>query len=936
MGWPSPGDYNGVIQNPKAAFRDPRLKDCAVELKRTMPLPWARAGANAIVYRLYNGSWSTAVRVFMNAPKAERQSRYQKVHEYLQQTRPKCMVGFGYEPDGILVGQWLPILTMEWVDGKTLGAWFREAVERKDSAAIKQMSHEWVKLMCELRSHKIAHCDLQHGNVMVVGDRLVLVDYDGMFVPTMETGDDNDRVAWENGLPEYQHPGRPGQLLSSSIDDFSAWVILISLRAVADDLSLWHRTIGAGDGETLLFTANDLKKPDQSPLWPELINGARDRMVREWSAALRRSLDGPFDEVPPFDIDIFGPLREVIKAGDWRQIQELATSRRYASETFPADLAPKVNEAIKRVEHAQQFEEKLRGGRLREIAAAYRPELFDDWLDAAMVARGKQAKAALALFDELARAEKTDPAGRSLVALWDQRGRELQGLPEADALQNKVGLWRKRIMAAEKLDQIVQKGGPERQVFEAWQIADKLGGHPDAEPHRGRAEQAEKRLKALEALAALPHDEDESSDHELLKTFAGNQKVLAGCTEATPFLERARAASGRAQRLKELKRRIDEADQGTGPEQAVIDAADALPPRYGASFADRIGKARERVVSSTALDQALAASPPSDVAIAAAAERARAGGTWPAEIKVADRCELAIRRRDLLRVIDAIPPGLPLDDQDARWASTWDDALLSDCHDARQHRARHSAALERIAAFSELERALERGDAINVKRLARGSTLADHPGVVRKKAEVDALIAKSEQVERLVAAAQGGRSEAFLAEAEPSLLVANAAAFAPYRDRIASWVDALLRKGDILRPADPMFFPDASRTAVTARWTWAQSKLVRACLATSDIRRFLERPEDASQGTVSLDPELHRRGRGGTVFVLPPGCRKLYVTVWPVVDLGWDRRVGPPLAIGPYVAAAAIGRAPVAAQTNPTPHRWPARVRTWFEHLLNW
>ncbi len=210
------------------------------------------------------------------------------------------MVDFGYDPEGILVnGQWLPVLSMEWVEGKTLGIWFREAVERQDCAAIKQMSHEWIKLICELRSHEIAHCDLQHGNVMVRDDRLVLVDYDGMFVPTMDTGNDADRVAWENGLPAYQHPGRIGQLLSPAIDDFSAWLILISLRAVADDLSLWHRMIGQSEEESLLFTERDIKDPDRSPLWPELMHNAKDRMVREWSAALRKSLDGPFDRGPP-------------------------------------------------------------------------------------------------------------------------------------------------------------------------------------------------------------------------------------------------------------------------------------------------------------------------------------------------------------------------------------------------------------------------------------------------------------------------------------------------------------------------------------------------------------------------------------------------------------------------------------------------------------
>lgn len=300
MGWPSPGDYNGVIQNPKAAFRDPRLKECAVEMKPGKPWPWPRSGANAIVYRLYTNAWSTAVRVFMNAPKADRQSRYQKVNDYLQQTKPKCMVEFGYDPEGMLVnGQWLPVLRMEWVEGKTLGVWFREAVERQDSVAIKQMSHEWIKLVCELRSLQIAHCDLQHGNVMVRDDRLVLVDYDGMFVPTMDTGDDQDRIAWENGLPAYQHPGRTGQLLSTAIDDFSAWLILISLRAVADDLQLWHRMIGQSEEESLLFTERDIKDPGRSQLWPELIQNAKDRMVREWSAARGSRSTGRSMRSPP-------------------------------------------------------------------------------------------------------------------------------------------------------------------------------------------------------------------------------------------------------------------------------------------------------------------------------------------------------------------------------------------------------------------------------------------------------------------------------------------------------------------------------------------------------------------------------------------------------------------------------------------------------------
>ncbi len=47
MGWPSASDYSGVIQNPKPAFRDPRLKECAVEIKGRIGMPWVRSGARA-------------------------------------------------------------------------------------------------------------------------------------------------------------------------------------------------------------------------------------------------------------------------------------------------------------------------------------------------------------------------------------------------------------------------------------------------------------------------------------------------------------------------------------------------------------------------------------------------------------------------------------------------------------------------------------------------------------------------------------------------------------------------------------------------------------------------------------------------------------------------------------------------------------------------
>src|SRR4051812_10865051 len=111
MDWPSIEDYRTALQRPEQVFRDPKLRGCVAERNR-MGLPRGRAGGFAIVYRLSNGPWSTAVRVFLQRPQPDRQKRYQMVHAYLQQVRPRCLVDFGYDAEGILIGgHWFPIQT---------------------------------------------------------------------------------------------------------------------------------------------------------------------------------------------------------------------------------------------------------------------------------------------------------------------------------------------------------------------------------------------------------------------------------------------------------------------------------------------------------------------------------------------------------------------------------------------------------------------------------------------------------------------------------------------------------------------------------------------------------------------------------------------------------------------------------------------------------
>ena len=373
--------------------------------------------------------------------------------------------------------------------------------------------------------------------------------------------------------------------------------------------------------------------------------------------------------------------------------------------------------------------------------------------------------------DELARVEQKDPTGRALLLLWDGPRSELPGhcRGRRDPEQGRA------LEEADRGRGAGRPGRPDRRaaeaIVEAWQAVNKLGGHPDAEPHRAPSRDRPRiALKALESLAALPHGEDEASDRALLKAWGDRFRVSGRLHRGRPIPgARPRGQGARRPAPRTEENGSIEADHGQGTEQRVLDAAEALPPGYGASFAERIGKARERLAASTALDQALSAPQPSDLAIADAAERARAGGTWPADPGLPARCELAIRRRDLFALARGDLDGITLGragrpvgrsvGQRRSWPTAATPASIA---------TRHAAAVARNAAFAELERGLSGGDAIKVKRLARDADPRRSPRIVRAaKPRSTRLIAKSEQVERLLAAARSGHAEAFLAEADP-------------------------------------------------------------------------------------------------------------------------------------------------------------------------
>jgi hypothetical protein len=278
MAWPTPQDYNEAVQNPRFAFNDSDLRSGQPELTK-LGLPRPISGNFACVYKIHAAGQRWAARCFISEV-SDQQRRYEAISEYLGRINLPYTVPFTYIPAGIKVqGRHFPLLKMQWVQGESLNAFVSRSLGYPDT--LLSLAKVWSRMMAELKAATIAHGDLQHGNVVVVGDQLRLIDYDGMFVPSLAGKQSN-----ECGHRNYQLPTRTGWDYGPHLDNFSAWVIYVSLVALAVHPELWNAHRG-GD-ECLIFRKEDYVEPEKSALLRDLSSSsnAQLRMLVDLFASL--------------------------------------------------------------------------------------------------------------------------------------------------------------------------------------------------------------------------------------------------------------------------------------------------------------------------------------------------------------------------------------------------------------------------------------------------------------------------------------------------------------------------------------------------------------------------------------------------------------------------------------------------------------------------
>ena len=269
MAWPTPQDYNEAVQNPRLSFIDPDLRAGQPELN-SLGLPRPIAGGFACVYKIQSSGNLWAARCFLTEV-TDQQQRYDAISKHLGDAKLPHTVPFTYLPSGIKVqGKAYPLLKMAWVQGESLGAFVGKNFN--NSATLRALADKWVKMVAVIQSAGISHGDLQHGNILVVGGDLRLIDYDGMFVPSLR-----GRASRELGHRNYQHPARTEYDYDRQLDNFSAWVIWLSLLALSTHPELWNRHRG-GD-ECLLFRREDFLDPTNSKVLRDL-NSSSNSQIR--------------------------------------------------------------------------------------------------------------------------------------------------------------------------------------------------------------------------------------------------------------------------------------------------------------------------------------------------------------------------------------------------------------------------------------------------------------------------------------------------------------------------------------------------------------------------------------------------------------------------------------------------------------------------------
>ncbi|MBQ1199705.1 MAG: SUMF1/EgtB/PvdO family nonheme iron enzyme [Bacteroidaceae bacterium] len=273
MEYPSITEYRDAIQYPESF--DSKELQCLCPVKNGSE-PVMTSGNFAVVFKMQNPQTGEmfALKCFTQDQDG-RAEAYRQIETELRYVDSPYFISLHYVDKGIWAGDYdsaFPVLLMPWVDGEPLDRHIA-ALVKTDPKRLHLVAYKFSVMASWLVNQPFAHGDIKPDNILVRADgSMVLVDYDGLFVPSML-----GTPSREAGTPAFRHPNRPTMPFYERIDDFPLASINLSLYLIALQPELLQK-YGAKD--RLLFTETDYQNLSQCKLLKEILALCHDAQLQ--------------------------------------------------------------------------------------------------------------------------------------------------------------------------------------------------------------------------------------------------------------------------------------------------------------------------------------------------------------------------------------------------------------------------------------------------------------------------------------------------------------------------------------------------------------------------------------------------------------------------------------------------------------------------------